>query len=318
MKTTLAALLLACAFSSLSAHADLGILPKLNPTDLASRLKQFDYSAISKSEFVKEIKDTEKLQISEMRLNYVLPESGKSRSFRYDVYKATNGAARRPAIVLFPPLQGLSPFDTGFARAFAKAGFVVFISQVSHGIEEFSRIEPLMQEFVDATIDNRILFDEIQRRDDVIVDNLNIFGISLGAIRASMFYGVEPRIKKATLIVGGGNLPSIIVNSMVDTVVALREKFFSNYNISNLDDLENLLRKQLLWDPIYSAENRLGGQNCMMIVGEKDDKVPSIRQYELVSSLKCSTVKYINKNHVPTATATFLNKSPIIKFFLKP
>jgi hypothetical protein len=294
------------------ASAELGSLPALSSDELQQRLKLFDYSAKWSATATNRRIEGKSISVQEIDLHYTDTLNHRERTLGIEIYKSAKSNPTN-TILIFPPLRGLSPFDKGFAKYFAKQGYLAVISKVSKDIGDYDAIAPIMREFIDIAVDNRVLLDYLVDTYKIDTNHIDVLGVSLGGIRAGIFHGVEPRVKATTLVVGGANLPGIMAYSDEDHVVALRERVMQAEGIANAEDYEIYLRKLLIWDPFYSTQlrNKTGLQ---MIVGERDTKVPSRFQHELLEGYQCPHRSY-NKNHVQTAAMVFMNKRLVSKFY---
>ena len=72
----------------------------------------------------------------------------------------------------------------------------------------------------------------------------------MGGIRTSLLFGVEPRVKKALEIVGGGDLPGIIADTHFKRLVELRDTRMRLEGLANLADFRAYMEKVTTVDPL--------------------------------------------------------------------
>lgn len=246
-------------------------------------------------------------------LSYVNPRSNTIRTIRLDFYvPQLNSPA--PTVMLFPSLRGVSPFDTGYSKAFAKKGYNAVISHVVEDVEQLNTIEEFVNSFTDTAQDNLIVVDYLQSLSYVNPTRIAAFGVSLGGIRAALIHGVDPRIKTTGVVVGGGNLPGIVTFSDASRVVELRQRLLSNSKLQNKNRLETLLRRSLIFDPVYFSKYWALNRPIYFAIGKKDTTVPSRYQREIQSHHQRVTFNEYNSGHNLTITKAYLNKRPVLKF----
>jgi cephalosporin-C deacetylase-like acetyl esterase len=187
----------------------------------------------------------------------LISESGPQKYYHV-AYDSTNGE-RVPAL-LYVPKKGDGPFpcvivqhgyggnkDMGgsFAAFLIPQGFAVFAIDIEYHGERVEPGKDVMS--TDARDDVRALsqtvtdlrraVDYLSQRKDINKDRIGYTGTSLGGFVGAVFAGVEPRIKTAVLIVGGGGWEEMFETSAVGAIVDVREYCAAN-NISLSDFAE--------------------------------------------------------------------------------
>ncbi|MFI5344825.1 MAG: dienelactone hydrolase family protein [Elusimicrobiota bacterium] len=135
--------------------------------------------------------------------------------------------ARRPAVLVLPVMAAPNVWiETRFVERFARDGFVVMWLEMP---TQFHRrpdpSEPSGQVFLARTpkhlalnfrqsvLDARRALDVLSARPETDPERIALFGISLGAIVASVTYSVDPRPRFAAFMLGGADFPSLLLAS---------------------------------------------------------------------------------------------------------
>lgn len=100
-------------------------------------------------------------------------------------------------------------------------------------------IEDSVKSIIQTVIDLRKAVDYIETRSEVDPSKIGYVGGSMGGIVGAIFIGVEPRIKAAALLVAGGNMSLMIMESQHSAIPPIREYLKLN-NIS-YEELQRLL-----------------------------------------------------------------------------
>ena len=131
------------------------------------------------------------------------------------------GEPPHPCIVFLHGYGGRKEDGLKLADVFSAHGYAVFsIDAPFHGERsEPGRVlySPDLEEFkanvVQTVLDLRRGVDFLETRDEVDSRRIGYGGGSMGGIIGALFVSVEPRIKAAVIVVGGGNLPLMIRES---------------------------------------------------------------------------------------------------------
>ncbi len=85
-------------------------------------------------------------------------------------------------------------------------------------------IEELKSNVIQTIFDLRRGVDFLEQRGEIHADRIGYAGGSMGGIIGALFISVEPRIKAAVIVVGGGNLPLMIRESRHYSAPPIREE----------------------------------------------------------------------------------------------
>lgn len=135
--------------------------------------------------------------------------------------------SKAPAILILPVMAAPNVWiETRFANRFARDGFVVMWlemptqfhrrpdpSEPSGQVFLARTTRQLAANFRQSVLDARRALDVLSARPEVAPDRVALFGISLGAIVASVTYAVDARPRFAVFLLGGAGFPSLLINS---------------------------------------------------------------------------------------------------------
>jgi len=79
--------------------------------------------------------------------------------------------------------------------------------------------------FHQGVVDNRRALDYLATRADVDISRIYLEGVSMGAIMGTLVAAVDERIRGALLVVGGGDLPQLFLQSQHPAARRLRDAF---------------------------------------------------------------------------------------------
>lgn len=137
-----------------------------------------------------------------------------------------------PCIVFLHGYGGRKEDALPLARVAAPKGFAVFsIDAVYHGERRAPGkqlyspdLEESRRGFIQTVLDLRRGVDFLETVKEVDATRIGYAGGSMGGILGAIFIGVEPRVKAAVIVVGGGNMTLMIRESQHPAVPAIRER----------------------------------------------------------------------------------------------
>lgn len=164
----------------------------------------------------------------------------------YKVYYSSVNNVRVPALLILPKI-GQPPYPcivflhgyggrkedaVALARVAAPFGFAVFsIDAVYHGERSVPGkqlyspdLEESRRSFIQTVIDLRRGVDFLETVKEVDAERIGYAGGSMGGILGAIFIGVEPRVRAAVIVVGGGNMTLMIKESTHPAVPPIRER----------------------------------------------------------------------------------------------
>jgi hypothetical protein len=173
-------------------------------------------------------------------------------------------------IFVFPVLGGKYMFERYFARYFAERGFDTAIVRRNNEFRNPANIDRIEEIFRENIIRDRLVLDYFEeahgKRD------FGSFGISRGAINASMLAGVDERLKHNVLVLGGSNLVGMFRSSGEKGIKKFIKKVTDAKQISR-DELFRVLEESINTDPRYVAKY-IDARNTLLILGLFDQSVP--------------------------------------------
>ncbi|RLE99337.1 MAG: hypothetical protein DRJ57_02460 [Thermoprotei archaeon] len=230
------------------------------------------------------------------------PEIAKVReedSFTiYKVYYDSVNNVRVPALLIVPKI-GKPPYPCivflhGYggskedaillARVAAPRGYAIFSIDAAYhgersvpGKELYSKdLEDSRRGIIQTVIDLRRGVDLLETLDFIDGDRIGYAGGSMGGIIGAIFVGVEPRIKAAVIVVGGGNMTLMLQKSMHPAIPPIRE-YIAKIKMS-WSEVEELLRPV---EPLNFIR-RFSPRPIQFHCGRYDRIVPAEAQRQLV------------------------------------
>ena len=182
-------------------------------------------------------------------------------------------ASSNSAIVILPQRGGGYNFAQLIAAYLATNGISAYVietpfhgKRLPSGVKSICDVQmdlaKLKGIFRQAVTETRSLIDLVEE------EKIGICGISLGAIYASIVYGVDERVSSACLIAGCGNLADLIYES---------EDIFANHLRNYL--IEIGIKRKELKESLKEIEpcnyiDRSKSRNLLMVNGRKDKDAP--------------------------------------------
>jgi hypothetical protein len=202
---------------------------------------------------------------------------------------------RRPTVLILPVLSGVDAAATSFADYFARGSVncaIVHSRQIK--IEEADSPDRLETFFRQTVLDNRQVLDYLLTRPDVDPNRIGCVGVSLGGIHASLLAGVDYRLKCVVLVLAGGSMADIALNSREKHL-----KAYMQYLQKTSDPAEKIhseLEKRVRTDPL-----RLGpyvdARNTLMFVAAFDQIVPTWTGLQLRRTIGRPKTIYLFAGH---------------------
>ena len=142
------------------------------------------------------------------------------------------GSSPYPCIVFLHGYGGKKEDAIPIADVISGKGYSIFsIDAIYHGERKAPgkvlyspEPEELKANVIQTIIDLRRAVDFLETRPEIDRDRIGYAGGSMGGILGSLFVSVEPRIKAAVIVVGGGNLPLMIKTSRHYATPAIRAR----------------------------------------------------------------------------------------------
>ena len=141
-----------------------------------------------------------------------------------------------------------------------------------------------------AVLDVRRAGDWLARRPDVEPSRIGLVGISLGAVIGSLTAGVDDRFGRSVFMIGGGDLPAIVMNGSKETAVAKARLLKEGLTVDQL---------RVLWkdvDPITFA-SRVRPDEILFINAESDEVIPKECTERLRAAMGSPEIRWFKGGH---------------------
>ncbi|MHB0995019.1 MAG: alpha/beta hydrolase [Elusimicrobiales bacterium] len=196
-------------------------------------------------------------------------------------YYRTARPGPRPTVVVFTPFSGTKTIDAWTAVAFAKRGYNAVIVVPTESLTDASRpIDQTDDLLIREAMAGRMAIDLLETFPETDKDRIYATGISMGGIRTALFFGVEPRVRKAAEIVGGGDLSGVIADTRFTMLRKVRDARMEIEGIPTLEEFRAYMQGVMTVDPLDFGCLR-EPEDLLMMMGEGDVFVPDVYQKKL-------------------------------------
>jgi len=210
---------------------------------------------------------------------------------------ASAGKGPYPCLLLLHGLGGSKSDARGLAPMIAKGYAVCALDAAYHGDRKqqgkqfFSTDVALTrQAFIQTIIDYRRAIDFLATRPEIDAKRIGLVGLSLGAMMGGVLTPVEPRIRTAVLVVGGGDWRTLLSTSQHSAALAVRERLRADP--AALDPLDSV-------DPLHYVEH-ISPRPLLMQNGRQDTVMPAAcvqALWDRAKEPKC--IDWYDSGHVP-------------------
>lgn len=218
-----------------------------------------------------------------------------------------NTPSPRPGVILLHYLRSptFKPMEDA-AKFFALKGFVaVLVFMPYYGPRAAAdpaakremisdNVEGTVTNFKQAVLDFRRAGDWLRSQKGVDPSRIGLFGVSLGSIVGSLVAGVDLRFSRSVFVVGGGDLPAIVLHESRETK-EMRKKLLDTGWTS-----EKLATALAPIEPLGVA-GRLDPSNVLLINATEDQVVPKECTEKLCAALGGPRIRWIKANHYTIA-----------------
>lgn len=210
--------------------------------------------------------------------------------------KGLKPGAKVPAAVVVHHLGGRFDAEVLLAQHLASNGVAAFFlelpnygkRQIEGTKQGFVRLGPEIASagFQQAALDVIRASDFLRSRPEVKADQVGAVGVSLGAFVTAVAKGIDPRLRRTVLLLGGGGLDEMI-NSLKDSQELLDHLGVSRHQLGAV--FKNV-------DPVTFAE-RVHPADVLMVNGTKDKIVPPAATKKLWNAYGRPRIKWYEVNH---------------------
>jgi dienelactone hydrolase len=216
-------------------------------------------------------------------------------------WQPKDGATRRPAVVLLHWLGGNFSTLEIIGQRLAEQGIatlMLYMPGYGPRVAKDAPKDKLAHRDMDAMIatmrqavlDVRRAGDWLARRPDVEPSRIGLVGISLGAVVGSLTAGVDDRFGRSVFLIGGGDLPAIVMNGSKETAAAKERLEKEGLTV---DKLRGLWKDV---DPLTFA-SRVRPQEILLINAEADEVIPRECTERLQSAMGSPEIRWFKGGH---------------------
>lgn len=216
--------------------------------------------------------------------------------------------APRPAVILLHYLRGrFRPMEDA-ARYFASKGFVAALVYMPHYGPRAStepgaktemisdNVEATVANFRQAVLDIRRAGDWLRSQKGVDRTRIGLFGVSLGSVVGALVAGADTRFTRSVFVVGGGDLPAIVLNESKETRTMRQRLVDGGWNAEKLE-------KALATIEPLRVASRVNPTGVLMINALEDQVVPRACTEKLVEAMGGPKVRWIKADHYTISLA---------------
>lgn len=212
------------------------------------------------------------------------------------------GAGRRPAALVLHWLGGSFDLLEVICGKLAEEGIAALMMYMPHYGPRRARdaggrrrlmtrdMDETLANVRQAVLDARRARDWLASRPEVEPSRVGIVGISLGAILGSLAAGVDDRFGRSVFLLGGGDLPAIILNGSRETAEQKRVLEQAGYTAERL---------RALWREIEPCAfaGRIRPEEVLLINAESDEVVPRECALKLWEAMGRPQMRWIKGGH---------------------
>jgi dienelactone hydrolase len=216
-------------------------------------------------------------------------------------WQPKDGAKRRPAAVLLHWLGGNFSTLEIVGQRMAEGGIAtVMLYMPNYGPRvpkdaprqkaQNQDMDAMIATMRQAVLDVRRAGDWLARRPDVEPSRIGLVGISLGAVIGSLTAGVDDRFGRSVFLIGGGDLPSIVMNGSKETAVAKERLEKEGFTVDKL---------RAMWkdvEPITFA-SRVRPDEILLINAEADEVIPKECTERLAAAMGSPEIRWFKGGH---------------------
>jgi len=179
-----------------------------------------------------------------------------------------------PIILVIPILAGSYSFSKNVSEYLVKKGFSCLrFERIESPLDAEKGLQHTEMLLRHAIIDFRRVIDWLVERNGGRPSRIGVTGISMGAIAAALALEVEPRIGAAAIILGGGNIATILATSRESLVVRFQEGVMGAKGMTIEQFHEEATRLLAPVDPLTYA-SRVDPHRILMVNARFDWVIP--------------------------------------------
>ena len=217
---------------------------------------------------------------------------------------------KSPVIFITPGMGGGEVVNNILAQGCVDNDLAAIVLDQPSFLDPENNGQELELIFEQATRNSRAIIDWIYSQPNLDHSRIGSIGYSMGAIRNMILAAVEPRVKSHVFIMGGGNLPEIILESLETQNYVWQRKKKEHLDDSQLiNDLENIILDPADLAPYINA------RDVLMVISRFDAIVPTKRQEEIRNLMGGPRTIYIPTGHTTGAITIYYLRKKMVEFY---
>jgi dienelactone hydrolase len=267
---------------------------------------------------LKEVRQTEKFTLSWLTFpSAVQTESEENNIVWARFWQPKEPGRKRPAALLLHWLGGKFDMFELIGQRLAENGIPTLMMYMPdygpRAAKDADRRDKLMKMEMERVLGNirqsvmdaRRAGDWLASRPDVEPSRVGIVGVSLGSIIGSLTAGIDDRFGRSVLIIGGGDLPAVILHGSKETVAAKRKLEEAGLTAEKLCEL---------WKDIEPCTfaSRTRPEEVLMINADSDEVIPRDCTLRLHEAMGRPDLRWFKGGHYALA----FQVGPVLKDIL--
>jgi len=270
---------------------------------LQALLRTYEVADESFSWQLKELRQTDKYSLAWLTFPSAVQGAVEENNTVWaKFWQPRDGISRRPAAVVLHWLGGSFDFLDVVCQRMAESGVAALMMYMPHygprRAKDAEKRQKLMNLDMDQTLANmrqavldaRRAGDWLAARPDVEPSRVGVVGISLGALLGSLTAGVDDRFGRSVFIIGGGDLPGIIMHGSKETAGQKRKLEEAGFTVEKLRDL---------WKEVEPCTfaSRLRPEEILMMNAEADEIIPKESTLKLAAAAGGPEIRWFKGGH---------------------
>jgi pimeloyl-ACP methyl ester carboxylesterase len=203
-------------------------------------------------------------------------------------YWHPDGEGFHPAILLLPAIWGDGYMDR-LAQDLTERGFACLQFPSHRYLDQLRGLSRMKMDSLAETLRQQVaeagqVLHWLSTQPGVDPERIGILGTSIGAIIASLLTEADGRIQAAAYLLGGGNLPEIMVAPQGYVKKRVRERIMSENGLTEDEFKKSAVQSLQRVDPLTYA-GRLDAGRILMVNGRFDQVIPYDNARELWDAL---------------------------------
>ncbi len=221
---------------------------------------------------------------------------------------------KKPLVMIFSNIAGVSMIEKWFAHYFASHGMHVALSHCSEH-ESITHIDETNESAIRTLLAGFALTDFSIKINDVDPKKIGLLGISFGGIRGLYQIGFDSRIKAGAFIVAGGPIQDIMAYSKQIVAKRIRDRQMHDARMSSVSEYLHFLDTHIELD-LNTALAKRSSKDFYLFISASDSWVPSHYQWKIWSQLGHPRFERYPLGHLTTPLwVAMTRKREILEFF---